>query len=249
MGQSFLLPTVQRMSQCTCTYPVVRVFAAVPTPIAGHHSIRRRGAGLPRGGRSATRASLSHDIRCVGCDTPSYPETLESDLCTPPLFVLFRHEAIIYTRPIPVACRPQIPVKALNGRSLFGSIYNLAVGLLLALSAAVLAFRSVPATRLGAARPEAAWAFFWGRATALVVLSEGEAFFSSRSLVLGACWVGCGYGGRVQQEALLFESYSPPRLAWQGVKSLREASCRSNARTTGVATVRSPAKPQLAIGE
>lgn len=68
---------------------------------------------------------------------------------------------------------PQIPVKVLNARSLFGSIYNLAVGLVLALLAAVVAFRSVPASHLGAARPEAAWAFFWGRATALVVLSEG----------------------------------------------------------------------------
>eukprot|EP00903_Cladosiphon_okamuranus_P008344 g8027.t1 len=69
--------------------------------------------------------------------------------------------------------RYTIPVKALNARSLLGSIYNLAVGLVLAILAAVLAFRSVPATQLGAARPEAAWAFFWGRATALVVLSEG----------------------------------------------------------------------------
>ncbi len=65
-------------------------------------------------------------------------------------------------------------MKALNPRSLFGSIFNLVVGLVLALSAAVFAFKAVPVTRLGAARPEAAWAFFWGRATALVVLSEGD---------------------------------------------------------------------------
>lgn len=65
-------------------------------------------------------------------------------------------------------------MKALNPRSLFGSIFNLVVGLVLALSAAVFAFQAVPVTRLGAARPEAAWAFFWGRATALVVLLEGD---------------------------------------------------------------------------
>lgn len=68
-------------------------------------------------------------------------------------------------------------MKALNARSLSGSVFNLAVGLTLALSAAVLAFNAVPAARLGAARPEAAWAFFWVRATALVVISEGEISF------------------------------------------------------------------------
>lgn len=82
--------------------------------------------------------------------------------------------ACLIPRPFPPL--RQIPVKALNARSLFGSIFNLAVGLVLALSAAVLAFKSVPTTRLGAARPEAAWAFFWGRATALMVLSEGAVF-------------------------------------------------------------------------
>ncbi|CAM9974776.1 unnamed protein product, partial [Ectocarpus fasciculatus] len=69
--------------------------------------------------------------------------------------------------------RYTIPVKALNARSLSGSVFNLVTGLVLALSAAVLAFNAVPATRLGAARPEAAWAFFWGRATALVMIAEG----------------------------------------------------------------------------
>ncbi|CAM9461097.1 unnamed protein product [Ectocarpus sp. 6 AP-2014] len=70
--------------------------------------------------------------------------------------------------------RYTIPVKALNARSLFGSVFNLTTGLVLALSAAVLAFKAVPTTRLGAARPEAAWAFFWGRATALVIIAEGS---------------------------------------------------------------------------
>ncbi|CAM9319029.1 unnamed protein product [Ectocarpus sp. 12 AP-2014] len=70
--------------------------------------------------------------------------------------------------------RYTIPVKALNARSLTGSVFNLTTGLVLALSGAVLAFRAVPTTRLGAARPEAAWAFFWGRATALVIIAEGS---------------------------------------------------------------------------
>ncbi|CAM9880469.1 unnamed protein product [Ectocarpus sp. 4 AP-2014] len=70
--------------------------------------------------------------------------------------------------------RYTIPVKALNARSLSGSVCNLTTGLVLALSAAVLAFNAVPTTTLGAARPEAAWAFFWGRATALVIIAEGS---------------------------------------------------------------------------
>ncbi|CAM9705404.1 unnamed protein product [Ectocarpus sp. 8 AP-2014] len=73
-----------------------------------------------------------------------------------------------------VLARYTIPVKALNARSLSGSVFNLTTGLVLALSAAVLAFKAVPTTRLGAARPEAAWAFFWGRATALVIIAEGS---------------------------------------------------------------------------
>ncbi|CAN0403292.1 unnamed protein product, partial [Laminaria digitata] len=70
-----------------------------------------------------------------------------------------------------------VPLKALNARSLSGSIINLGAGLALAVSAAVLAFNAVPAAKLGAARPEAAWAFFWARATALMVLSEGFYLF------------------------------------------------------------------------
>lgn len=68
----------------------------------------------------------------------------------------------------------QIPSKALNARSLSGSLFNLGVGLALALSAVVVAFRAVPAAQLGPARPEAAWAFFWARSTSLVVLFYGE---------------------------------------------------------------------------
>ena len=119
------------------------------------------------------RFTLPHHPNPFSAPTPPSITPLPSAPFLPHAFLPFP--------PLPPAdTAAQVPLRALNARSLSGSIVNLAAGLALAVSAAVLAFNAVPAAQLGAARPEAAWAFFWARATALMVLSEG-ACLSARS--------------------------------------------------------------------
>lgn len=79
----------------------------------------------------------------------------------------------------------QVPSRTLDARSLSGSMFNFGAGLALTLAAVVFAFRAVPASQLGPAYPEAAWAFFWSRSTSLVMLFYGECGF----------WTGDGWAG------------------------------------------------------